>query len=97
MKEKVRYDPYVVNKAIKDSGLSSRRIERLSNHRISKSWVGGLTRRYYKYAERDKLLVLSEVLDVPLERLIMCDDEPGQGPKLSIEMAIRRFLRSRYL
>jgi hypothetical protein len=94
MKEKIRYDPYAVNNLIKSRRLSSRRIEQLSNRRISKSWVCGLTRRYYKYAKRDKLLVLSEVLDEPLERLIMCDDEPGHPRNLSLVMVMRRFLRN---
>ena len=94
MKEKVLYDPYAVRKLIRDSGLSSRRIEQLSNRRISKSWVCGLKRHSYTYAEKDKLLILSEVLNVPLEYLT-CVKVPGHRGPLPLEREIRRFIYGR--
>lgn len=93
MKEKLRYDPYAIADIISSKRLSSRRIEELSDHRISKSWVCGLKRHCYTYAEKEKLLVLSEVLGVPLEDLT-CVKVPGHRHPLPLEMAIRRYLRS---
>ncbi len=93
MKEKVRYDPYAIAEILSSRKLSSRRIEELSNHRISKSWVCGLKRHRYTYAEKDKLLILSEVLGVPLEDLT-CVKVPGHSHPLPLEAAIRRYLKS---
>ena len=94
MKEIVRYDPSAVRDIIKRSGLSSRDIARLSDGRISKSWVCSLRRNYYTYAEEDKLRILSEVLGVPLERLT-CVKMPGHRGPLPLEREIRRFIYGR--
>jgi len=94
MKEMIRYDPYAIADIISSKKLSSRRIEELSNHRISKSWVCGLKRNYYTYAEEDKIRILSEVLGVPLESLL-CDKVPGHSGPLPLERVIRRFIEGR--
>src|SRR5215207_5336437 len=94
MKETIRYDPYAIADIISSKKLSSRRIEELSNHRISKSWVCGLKRNYYTYAEEDKIRILSEVLGVPLERLT-CVKVPGHLGPLPLEGVIRRFIERR--
>ena len=94
MKEKIRYDPNAIADIISSKKLSSRRIEELSDHRISKSWVGGLVRNYYTHAEKDKLLILSEVLNVPLEWLT-CVKAPGHREPLPLEREIRRFIYGR--
>ena len=94
MKEKIRYDPNAIADIISSKKLSSRKIEELSNHRISKSWVCGLRRDCYTYAEKEKLLILSEVLDVPLESL-MCVKVPGHRGPLPLEREIRRFIYGR--
>ncbi len=94
MKEKVRYDPYAIAEILSAKKLSSRRIEELSDHRISKSWVCGLKRHCYTYAVKDKLLILSEVLGVTLEDLT-CVKVPGHRGPLPLEREIRRFIYGR--
>ena len=94
MKEKIKYDPKAIAEIISSKNLSSRRIEKLSNHRISKSWVCGLRRHSYTYAEKEKLSILSEVLGVPLEWLT-CVQAPGHSGPLPLEREMRRFIYGR--